>query len=140
MSRITTLESMKKALVALVLALSAMHLSSYAASPPKPGAPCSKFGQTKVHKSKKFTCLKIRKKLVWNQGFQRAEPAPVVTESAAPVVSPTPSATPSVKRTELDQVDIRGSIVYGIKDGLLTRLASDRYFESDSRTEKEFPR
>lgn len=49
------------------------------------GAACSKAGATSNSGSKKFTCIKVGKKLVWDKGVALAKP----------VDSPTPSASPS---------------------------------------------
>lgn len=60
------------------------------------GASCSKAGATSVSNSKKFTCIKVGKKLVWDKGVAVAKPAanPTPSESA----SPTPSASPVAKK------------------------------------------
>ena len=79
----------------------------------KSGAACKKLGQTEVSQGKKYTCVKLKSKLVWNKGVllpvvpkEPAVPAstPSPTPSAEvstppkPVDSPSPSPTP-VKKT-----------------------------------------
>ena len=59
-----------------------------AATPPKSGLTCSKIGQSKVYGGKKFTCVKVGSKLVWNKGVL------VTTQSAKPTSSPKSSSSP----------------------------------------------
>jgi hypothetical protein len=58
----------------------------------KAGAKCSKAGATATAASKKFTCVKSGKKLVWNKGVVIKKPVPVATSTPSP--SPTPTPTP----------------------------------------------
>jgi len=53
---------------ALSLALCLSSLPATAATHPKPGATCTKQGIIKEHKGKKYTCIKKKKKLLWNKG------------------------------------------------------------------------
>jgi len=69
--------------VALVLSVVVAPGSSAAV---KAGAACKKAGQSTVAAGMKYTCVKKGSKLVWGKG---------VAVKAAPVVSPTPTATPS---------------------------------------------
>ena len=71
--------SRTRILVALLLTLSLVSASSFAASP-KAGAKCTKAGATATAAGKKFTCIKSGTKLVWNKG---------VAIKAAPKPSPT---------------------------------------------------
>ena len=78
--------SMKKPLIALVLAF-ALLIPTSALAAPKAGATCSKSGSTATYAGKKYTCVKSGKKLVWNKGVAVAKPNPTTTSS------PTPTAT-----------------------------------------------
>jgi hypothetical protein len=88
---------MRKALRILspVLSLLLVATSAQAATAPKPGAVCSKAGQSITVKNKKYTCVKSGKKLAWNKG------AVVPNESA--------TRTPIVKKlayeTELSPIN-----------------------------------
>ena len=81
---------MKRALV-LILTTAAFigFLSSFAATPPKPGAICSKLGQEQTVANFKYTCTKSSKKLIWSKGVR------VIKPTATPTYSPTPSPTPT---------------------------------------------
>lgn len=60
------------------------------AANPQAGSKCSKVGLTQIYKSKKFTCIKSGKKLIWNKGVQVVM-APTVTASTTPTPTPTPT-------------------------------------------------
>ncbi len=66
--------------------------SSFGAKAPVPGAKCPKLKATQVFKGKTYTCIKSKKKIVWNKGVAIR---PVVTPSPTPTVTPTPSVTPT---------------------------------------------
>lgn len=86
------------------------------ANSPKPGAPCLKIGSTAIvvsknASSKKYTCIKSSKKLVWNKGVilrsmsgptqistasQSEKPTPVIPIFPTPAPSPKPSSTPQI--------------------------------------------
>jgi len=65
----------------------------------KTGSTCSKLGKTSTFKGQKYTCIKVKKKLVWNSGvvvkkaISKASPSPSAKASASP--SATASASPS---------------------------------------------
>ena len=69
-------------MVLVSLFMTCSPLVSNAANPVAGGA-CSKSGLTQTYKSKKFTCVKNGKKLVWNKGVT----IPLLTKSA---LTPTP--------------------------------------------------
>jgi M6 family metalloprotease-like protein len=56
----------------LILLLAGVAPHSFAAT--KAGGACPKVGSTSIVGSKKFTCIKSGKKLVWNKGTQVAKP------------------------------------------------------------------
>ena len=61
---------MKKGIAAIIFLLSVSLLPANAATPPKAGSVCTKSGTTKIYMGKKFTCIKVGKKLVWDKGGQ----------------------------------------------------------------------
>lgn len=100
-------------LVALILALSLINAPSNAAV--KAGAKCTKAGATANAAGKKFTCVQLSNRLVWNKGVTikaatkprlnpvfkpvaptpTPSPTPVPTPVATPTPVPTPSPTPT---------------------------------------------
>ncbi len=87
---------------------------------PVTGAKCAKIGATQIFKNKKFTCVKLGKKIVWNTGVpvlktptpaSSPSPLPIPTESSKPDTSskpsPTPSAAPSLSQKELDLISFQ---------------------------------
>ena len=70
--------------MALALTLSAsLALPSYvSAATPTAGAACTKAGVTSSTSTKKFTCVKSGKKLVWDKGVALAQKTPSQTTSA----------------------------------------------------------
>ena len=91
---------MRKFITGMVIAL---FVSMIATQPSmaavKAGAKCSKAGATATKASKKFTCVKSGKKLMWNKGVALAKPKPVATPTPSPsptqTVSPTPEPSPT---------------------------------------------
>ena len=75
----------------MATALVVSSSNAISATPIKPGSSCSKAGKVSEYKGKTYTCIKKKKKLLWNKG--------VVIKSAAPAPIPTPSPTPSVIAT-----------------------------------------
>jgi hypothetical protein len=61
-----------------VLALLLVATMAQAATAPKPGAVCTKAGQSITVSNKKYTCVKSGKKLLWNKGV--VIPSPTVRE------------------------------------------------------------
>lgn len=76
----------------------------------KAGAKCTKAGATSTVNGKKFTCIKVGNKLVWNKGvttkagakpninpvLKPADPVPTPTPTPTPSATPTPTPTPQV--------------------------------------------
>ena len=80
----------KSLFVSLIIILQCA--SAFAATPPKAGAICAKAGITVSYQSKKYTCIRNGKKLVWDKGVQNKVTASLPTTQ--PTVSPSP--TPSI--------------------------------------------
>lgn len=106
--------SMKLRGLLVALMLLAPLTPSISATPPKAGAICSKAGITKNFNSKKYTCIKSGKKLVWNKGvvIQKAAPMPIAspaptltaTPSPTPTLTPTPASTPTPKEEPVPKI------------------------------------
>ncbi len=56
---------------------------------PKTGATCAPLGKTQVVGTKKFTCVKSGKKLVWNRPVVVSKPTPSPSSTPTPVAKPT---------------------------------------------------
>lgn len=133
------------ALICLTLIASSLA-TTVAANPPKAGSICTKVGITKNYMGKKFTCVKIGKKLVWNKGVAIKTVAPVPIESPSP--SPAPTSTqaqttvepsPSKSSNPVDFVNVKSHITYGLKEAeLIRRSDSGVFFDSDSRSRNSF--
>jgi M6 family metalloprotease-like protein len=74
-------------------------LPAIASDPPKAGATCAKQAISKTYKSKKFTCVKAGKKLVWNKGVSIRKTKPTPTPSR----TPTPTQTPIASSTSFEE-------------------------------------
>jgi hypothetical protein len=81
----------------------------------KAGATCAKAGQTSTLATKKFTCIKSGKKLIWDSGVTILRPAsnptPTPTDSAVPSITPTPTSisqleTKPVSANQIDPIRI----------------------------------
>ena len=92
----------KKFLLLLVVILVLLSLQSTAIAAVKPGASCSKSGQTSTSAGIKYTCIKLGKKLIWNKGVTVKQPTPSKSPSATPSSSPSP--TSSAIPTEIPKV------------------------------------
>lgn len=79
---------MRRFLIAFLTLLLFSSLASYAVTPPKKGATCSKLNNSIVHQGLKFTCIKKAGKLVWSNGN------PVKQAATPPSPSPSSSSSP----------------------------------------------
>jgi hypothetical protein len=142
----------------LVLGLVLSSIQAYSATPPKPGATCSKVGATQISKGIRYTCVKSGKKLTWNKGVvvTKAQPSPSSSSTSIPMPSVIPSATPSISampsgspspmaspspsKTFLDdRADFKSLIFYRLNNGNLERESvSGQFFASDSRASGAF--
>ena len=77
------------ATILITLILASMTAPAHAAV--KAGTTCSKIGKTATFNGKKFTCIKSKKKLLWNKG--------VVVKKVTPTASPSATASTSVATT-----------------------------------------
>lgn len=90
-----------------ILAIALLAPSVATAASPTAGAMCSKVGATIFTTTKKFTCIKSGKKMVWNKGISLAKPVSAsTTPSPTPTPSPTQSQTPTPTPTKTTFKDI----------------------------------
>lgn len=97
---------MRKISIALIFTffISQSAYIVYAAPAPKPGASCNKVGKSTNYKNKKFTCIRLGKKLVWDKGI--SIPSNEVKKTESPTeVKPSPQATPKVSYPELSRAE-----------------------------------
>ena len=59
---------MKRIAILLALVLPATLIVEPAFATPKPGFRCKAIGQVEIAKAKKFTCIQVGNKLIWNRG------------------------------------------------------------------------
>lgn len=89
---------LRRALVrALPVTLLAM-LAPVALASEQPTLKCTRLGQTVVYRGKKFTCIRVNKKLVWDKGVLikvASSPTPSATWTSSP--APIPSSTNKVE-------------------------------------------
>ena len=79
---------MKKSLaIATSFGLALFAISAMAATPPKPGAICTKVGLTQNYNGMKYTCTKSGKKLVWDNGSKIFVPKTNVAPTPSPILS-----------------------------------------------------
>jgi hypothetical protein len=79
-----------------VVALLLVTTMAQAATAPKPGSVCKKVGQSITVSSKKYTCVKSGKKLLWSKGVAIIKPTP----------SPTPSITELAYATDMTPIHL----------------------------------
>ena len=85
----------------LVIALCVAPFPQASAATAKAGATCTKLKATSIVKGKKFTCIKIGKKLVWDKG--------VTVKALVTKPSPTPSNSSNlISCPKLDSADQSG--------------------------------
>jgi hypothetical protein len=89
-------------IAAIVLMASLLVGAGANAAPVKAGVNCSKLGNTAISDLKKFTCVKVAKKLVWNKG---------VAITSKPKASATPTPSPSATLTPLSYAKLDNTAV-----------------------------
>ena len=72
-------------------------LTPQAWSAEKPPIACKKVGQNVVYRGKRYTCIKVKNKLVWDRGVLLPATTPKATNSPSPLQSAasSPSSTPT---------------------------------------------
>lgn len=61
----------------------------------KPPIACKKVGQNVVYRGKRYTCIKVKNKLVWDKGVPLPAPSPHQSAASSPSSTPTPSPSAS---------------------------------------------
>ena len=88
----------KGILAALILTL--IPVGAYSAQKITPGSACKVYKQKLTYLNKTFTCIKVKKKLVWDKGVAIKQATTTPTQSATPTTTPTQSATPTPTPTK----------------------------------------
>jgi hypothetical protein len=88
----------------IVLAITAIIMPSFmttSTAATKAGTPCSKVGNISIASGKKFTCIKVGKKLIWNNGVAQKttnKPTPQPSKSPTILIYPTSSEILKIDR------------------------------------------
>ena len=96
---------MRKVALSILLITSFLVPVSAQAATAKAGASCPKAKATQTVGTKKFTCIKSGKKLVWDKGVtvpKAATPKPTATTAPTPPTPPTPPVVVVKKAQEID--------------------------------------
>ena len=86
--------------ILIALAISLIPVTAIAAQKVTAGSNCKVMNQKVVYFNKTYTCVKSRKKLIWNKGVKVA-PAPTPTKIAAPFVAKIPITLPVAQTGEI---------------------------------------
>ena len=65
----------------------------------RPPFACKRIGETVMYRGRKFTCIRVKKKLMWDQGVV------IATPTSKPSLSQNPSASPSATTNETPKVE-----------------------------------
>lgn len=85
----------KQVILLFVLSLISLpNLKTYAAIPAA-GVTCTKVGSVQIYKSKKYTCIRLKGKIVWDKGVTAIPPLPSQTPTQKRTPTPTPTPAPS---------------------------------------------
>jgi hypothetical protein len=95
---------MNKRLLSLFVALNLTTVQLNAIAAVKAGDACKKAGITATAGSKKFTCVKSGKKLVWNKGVSIPKPKPVEVPVPNPTSTPSPATVVAKPPTGFDDL------------------------------------
>lgn len=109
-----------------LIAISIIAAPNTAMAAVKAGDTCKKVGTTATVNSKKYTCIKSGKKLLWNNGVS--------------ISKPTPTPTPLPVKVNNRGYIRSGQFVYRVNNGNLERRIYDsvEYTYRDTRSESEF--
>jgi hypothetical protein len=69
----------KRTVLFFVLTLALLPIENSFAAGPKGGASCPEVGVVQIYKSKKYTCIRSKGKIVWNKGVTVTSPTPSPT-------------------------------------------------------------
>ncbi|CAB4781864.1 unannotated protein [freshwater metagenome] len=127
----------KGILAALILTL--IPVGAYSAQKITPGSACKVYKQKLTYLNKSFTCIKVKKKLVWDKGVAIKQATPTPTQSAVP--TPTQSATPTPTPTptpEIVTIEDNEWSLAPVLDGYIVNIApftttskSDAYSDTE---------
>ena len=89
-----------------------------ASSAEKPPIACKRIGQSAIYRGKKYTCIKVKNKLVWDKGVPLSATTPKTTnspsshQSAASSPSSTPTPSPSASQPSPAAMPIPTKILF----------------------------
>lgn len=128
----------RRALLKIIGASALAMFTPQAWSAEKPPIACKRIGQSIIYRGKKYTCVKVKNKLVWDKGVPLptstaktvSSPSPsqsaAISPSSAPIASPSPSQTTSgvkpspskVLFAKSGEISNNGTVVINGKDQL----------------------
>ena len=85
MTQPNPLSRSRRSLIQILTSTLLLSITEVAWGATRPPISCSRLGQMVVYRGKKYTCIKVNKKLVWDKGIALPTPSP----------KPTPTTTPS---------------------------------------------
>jgi Rieske Fe-S protein len=83
----------RRALLKILTSVALLTFTDRAWGATRPPIACTRLGQKVIYRGKKYTCIKVNKKLVWDKGV----PLPIA--SSKPSTSPSATATPTSSLT-----------------------------------------
>jgi hypothetical protein len=94
-------------MIFLTLAVGIMgtFLSTPAIGAVKAGGSCTKVGVTTTNLGKKFTCIKLGKKLVWDKGMPESKPVAIPTPAPKQSLAPSPAPTAPEQSKESPRIE-----------------------------------
>lgn len=91
MTKVNRFSKSRRALIRFLASSSLLLITDRAWGATRPPTPCTRLGQKIVFRGRKYTCIKVNKKLVWDKGV----PLPVATSKPSSSSSPIPSTSPT---------------------------------------------
>lgn len=128
-----------KSTAAIAIILSLIFPTTLFAAKPKAGAKCSKAGLTQIYASKKFTCIKSGKMLIWDKGGSLPKPSTSVSPSPIPSEKP---ASIQIKSGDQCTSAERGTTQITNSGALICKhdgISAYRWFETDASKPSNTP-
>lgn len=91
MTKVNRFSKSRRALIRFLASSSLLLITDRAWGATRPPIPCTRLGQKIVFRGRKYTCIKVNKKLVWDKGVS----LPVATSKPSSSSSPIPSTSPT---------------------------------------------
>lgn len=108
--------------------ISLPNLKTYAAIPAA-GVTCTKVGSVQIYKSKKYTCIRLKGKIVWDKGVKVITPLPlpIPTPTPTPVPTLTPTPTPTITLTPTSTPTPTPTPTTSLHQGLAEKVSIDAF-------------